>query len=445
MTVTGRVPYAMKDGSTGELYLPGLQLSNDETKVIDVTQSLKIQGVPRNDVASAGLEFQYTGELGALITAAFSVSESGNQVFRVPLWDIAAQRSATGGYPWYIEGDSSTLVYIKNVTDQPRKFRMYLMYAGGAYLYPLTTVAPGQTTTIDIRGLRDNQVPDANGKTIPLTETRGQLEWSMTGGEDRVLIGRSEQVDLAQGISSNYACINCCGNSFYAGWVTPGGVSGYAGDEAQVTALQQDANCYGQPYPPYQVAAGFDSFAPSICDSTYGGLITGVAPGQATIRGGWTADSWFSGLSDQCEYTPLDVLRDALCEMLESPITFMDVREVGTNNSQSFLGGINFANLSISSCGGERFGMKIRFQFDPNITTITNFNSTVSSTGMFALTNHPVDDCSICYYGADNPPYTITYLRKVRDTGSRSVTHTLQGTSEGRSFTATATVTLTCQ
>jgi len=444
MTVSGRVPYTMKDGTSGELYLPQLQLSNGETKVIDVTQSLSIQGVRRNEVASAGLEFQYTGELGSLITTAFSMSDSGNQVFRVPLWDIAAQRSATGGYPWYIEGDSSTLVYIKNVTDQPRQFRMYLMYSSGAYLYPLTTVAPRQTTTIDIRALRDDQVPDVNGKTIPLTEVRGQLEWSMTGGQDRVLIGRSEQADLARGISSNYACINCCGNSFYDGWVTPG-FSDFPGNQTQMMALQQDQNCYGQPYLPYAASASFNSFAPSICNSTFLGQTTGIAPGETSIQGVWTADSWFMGLNEQCEYTPAEVLRDALCEVLESPVTFIDVKEVGTNNSAAFFGNIAFASLNISDCGGERFGIKMRFRFDPNTTTITNFNSTVSSTGMFALTNNPVDDCSICYYGNDNPPYTITYLRRVRDTGSRSVTHTLQGTSNGRSFTASATVTLVCQ
>ena len=98
---------------------------------------------------------------------------------------------------------------------------MYLKLTNGDYVFPLRAVAPRQTTIIDIRGLRDAQVPDVNGQTIPRGETRGQVQWSLTGGVDRVLIGRSEQVDLVRGISSNYACQNCCGNSFYDGWVTP--------------------------------------------------------------------------------------------------------------------------------------------------------------------------------------------------------------------------------
>ena len=32
----------------------------------------------------------------------------------------------------------------------------------------------------------------------------------MSGPEDLVLIGRAEQVDIAKGLSSSYACQNCC-------------------------------------------------------------------------------------------------------------------------------------------------------------------------------------------------------------------------------------------
>jgi hypothetical protein len=341
MTVSGRLPYTMKDGSSGETYVPQLKLLKGETSVIDVTRLLKIQGVRRNDVASAGLEFHYTGELGSLITAAFSVSDGGDQVFRVPLWDIAAQRSATGGYPWYIEGRSSTVVYIKNVTDQPGQFRMYLMYPSDSYLYPLTTVAPGQTITVDIRALRDNQIPDMNGKTIPSTETRGQVQWSMTGGQDLVLIGRSEQADLVKGISSNYSCVNCCGNSFYDGWLTPDESSGSVGGQMQFVAMQRDANCYGQPFNAFApFGAAFSGTDPSICDPDSGGLATGIAPGQAGIYGNWSADGWIAWDimgAITCEYSPVDVLRDALCEVVQcaSPMVTVEnsaVAGVNTDN-----------------------------------------------------------------------------------------------------------------
>lgn len=348
MMVSGRVPYTTTDGATGELYLPQEQLSAGESEVVDISHLLTLHGARRNDVSSAGLELQHTGELGALITASFSVSYSGNQVFRMPLWDVAAQRSATGGYPWYVEGDSSTVVYIKNTTDTQRKFRLYLMYEGGAYLYPLTTVAPHQTHTIDMRSLRDDQVPDASGNTIPLVITRGQIQWSMTGGEDRVLIGRSEQVDLRKSISSNYSCINCCGNSFYDGWVDPLFATGFEGDQMQFWAMQQDMNCYGQTFLPYVANAGFSSVADPICDPTFTGWTTLGIPGDTSVNGSWTADSWFMGVNEHCEYTPQEIIRDALCAVAPA-VTYKTASIPGSQDTFGIFGVNQTANLTATA------------------------------------------------------------------------------------------------
>lgn len=314
--LSGYIPYTAEDGTKGTITLPQVELTPGETEVIDATPHLRTHGI--GDTVAAGLEFEHTGELGSVITSAFSVSRNRNQVFRVPLWDIAAQRSATGGYPWYIEGDSSTMVYIKNVTSEPRQYRMYLKLSNGDYVFPLATVEPNQTTVIDVRKLRDSQVPDVNGQTIPLTETRGQVQWSMTGGVDRVLIGRSEQVDLVRGTSSNYACQNCCGNNFYDGWITPAEDSGFQGDELMFIAMQTDANCYGQVFQPYPAnVPTYSSSDYNICNPHWAlGTTTGVSPGLATISASWTGDAWFMNIGEYCDYTPVQALKEALCEAL---------------------------------------------------------------------------------------------------------------------------------
>ena len=348
-TLSGRIPYTTTEGTHGEIILPHIQLSPRETEIIDIAPYVQVHGVSDN-VAAAGVEFEYTGELGSIVTSVFSVSRTGSQVFRVPLWDIAAQRSATGGYPWYIEGESSTVVYIKNVTDAPRQYRMYLKHDAGDYVFPLTTVAPHQTTVVDIRRLRDFQVPDVNGQTIPLGQNRGQVQWSMTGGEDKVLIGRSEQADLARGVSSNYACQNCCGNSFYDGWIAPDLVAVFEGFEEQFTAMQQDINCYGQVYPAYQAGTpSFTSDDTSICESTFNGLATGIGPGSSIINAGWTADAWFMGLNEQCEYTPVQALREAICTVLGRDVHYRQVRF--SNKIANFDSFYN-ASLDLGSAAG---------------------------------------------------------------------------------------------
>lgn len=143
----------------------------------------------------------------------------------------------------------------------------------------------------------------------------------MTGGVDRVLIGRSEQVDLRGGISSNYSCQNCCGNSFHDGWLTPLQSAAFQGEQIQFIAMQQDANCYGQIYPAYQVGLpSFTSGDPSICNPDWQtGTTTGIGPGETTIFANWTADAWFFGPFGVCDYTPVDALREAVCQSCTRP------------------------------------------------------------------------------------------------------------------------------
>jgi len=448
-SLSGRVPYTTADGTEREIILPQVQLSPGEIKLIDVAQSIKAFG-SANNVATAGLEFQYTGEMGSLITSAFSVSHSGNQVFRVPLWDVAAQRSATGGYPWYIDGSSSTVVYIKNVTDEPRQYRMYLKLSEGDYVFPLATVTARQTTVIDIRKLRDAQIPDANGQTIPLGETRGQVQWSMTGGVDKVLIGRSEQVDLVRGISTNYACNNCCGNSFYDGWVTPTEASGFEGSEMEFTAMQQDASCYGQVFPAFSVGmASFTSANTSICDPLFNsGTIMGAGPGGTNIFAGWTADTWSYNL-DFCQYTPVEAFRNALCEVLA--VRFVTASEPDTSSSAQF-NLFNSANLNTSSCGGERFTIKATFQL-PQFSSGCCSNPTTSfvilpGDNKFQFAPSPVDPADYAFFGNDSPPYVLVYLRRrANNVGTNdSIRIVVGGTYQnGESYSGMATVHAICQ
>ena len=72
-------------------------------------------------------------------------SRDGDQVFRVPMLDPQAQRSSTGGYPWFIEDSSVTVVYVKNVTDKPQEYVLELGYGGGSYTLGIETLGAGQS------------------------------------------------------------------------------------------------------------------------------------------------------------------------------------------------------------------------------------------------------------------------------------------------------------
>src|SRR5262249_6037135 len=119
--LTGRLPYTMTDGTVGVVQLPKARLNPGEAASIDVERAIRKE-IRSKKITAASIEFDYTTAPGSVVMAAESVSNDGNQVFRVPMWDVPAQRNGTGGYPWFIKGSSSTYVYIKNVTDKEQKY-----------------------------------------------------------------------------------------------------------------------------------------------------------------------------------------------------------------------------------------------------------------------------------------------------------------------------------
>jgi len=160
-------------------------------------------------------------------------------------------------------------------------------------------------------------------------------------------------------------------------------------------------------------------------------------------------EEWFGHSREEVQGKHLqEILGQAAYEKIlphavASDITFQDASEVGTSNTASFVGGIPATSLNISSCGGERFGVKVHFTFNAMGTTVTSVDSTGSS--QFAVAPSPIDNSYVEYFGNDNPPYTITYLRKVSSSGTHNFTLIVQGTVSGRSFTQHASVSLNCQ
>lgn len=310
--LNGRIPYTTKRGETGVVSLAPTKLRPGEIKLIDLPHVIK-KGKAGQQIDAAGLEFEYTGAAGSVLVSAQSVSSDGNQVFRVPMWDPLAQRSPTGGYPWYVEGDSSTTVFIKNITDHPQHYVAHILFPGGIYTAGVQKVHGRQTVSFNLRELRDNQVPDEEGRTIPLDVSRGQIMWSLERDveaeipgemEDLALIGRTEQVDTIKGISSNYACQNCCISSYVPGSAVVVPIfpsAGEVGAKLQFRAYQEKETCYGLPLRSSVTAVWVSSNTDSVTiDSS--GLATARAYGTSII---WATWSTRVGYVNPCEPGPV--------------------------------------------------------------------------------------------------------------------------------------------
>lgn len=299
-TLTGRVPYTRTDGTTGTVILPPTRLKLNQVGLLDMRQVARRSEVEAIEVA--GLEIEYDTPAGSVIVAAHSESMSGNQVFRVPMWDVLAQRSPTGGYPWHIEETSTTKAYIKNVTDREQDYIAFLLYENGSrYMLGIKTVLPHQTIEIDVQALRDNQVPDEEGVTIPLYVSSGQLQWTLRRRDEPerrddqldklALVGRSEQIDVMHGISSNYACQNCCAGTYLSGSIEPRDYEFDAGTVVEFQASEEGQTCYGYQYPTRVYPTNWSSTNELVAIvGSNSGIVTMLGAGTAEIKASWSVE-----------------------------------------------------------------------------------------------------------------------------------------------------------
>lgn len=318
VALEGRIPYTTAEGQEGFIPLPSLRLAPREVREIDLAAALNRSGIER--ISTAGLEFEHDGPSGTVVIKALAVSASGTQVFRVPLVD-AILASSTGIYPWSLADGLSAIVYIKNVTSKPQNYTMSLDFDGGPYVFGLKTVPARQTVAIDLRALRDGQVPDVYGNTIPLNVTGGKANWSMNGPEQHSLVGRLEQVDLAKGMSFTAACGACCPNSTVDAYIDPFIVTGFPGATTQFTLYGQEVNCYGSGLPWFPANGYFTSTNTSVATVTTSGFASAVAPGSTLIQSTFNGASYYNCAREAgndeycCDSTPVVIPCESECHV----------------------------------------------------------------------------------------------------------------------------------
>jgi hypothetical protein len=299
--VTGRIWYTAEDSPVATLTLPPTNLTAGETSLVDVESATKSISFLPNLIC--GIEFEYTTAPGSVSITAQTISSDDNQVYRVSVIDAAAQMSSTGRYPWNLNSGATTVIYLKNVTDDQQSFYLYANYQGGFWILGVKTIEPHQTITLDMRQVKERQLQDEKGNILPADANDGQIFWSGRGTKNLVLIGRVEQIEAGGGMSFTTACGTCCFPQFSYPQLLPGPTKVVVGDTTQFRAYEQDSDCYGIPYPSLTPASGIVSWSTtnSSVATVSGGLASAVGPGAATIRANWSANNWDYQVTGPCD------------------------------------------------------------------------------------------------------------------------------------------------
>jgi hypothetical protein len=131
-----------------------------------------------------------------------------------------------------------------------------------------------------------------SGNVIPLNVERGQIGWSMIGADNNTMSGRSEQVNTVRGISSTYACYNCCPDSMTDSAPIPLFYEFDVGQQHSYGFTAEVSNCYR--LPGRSQFDGYDWFSSDITVGTidYYGLATAIDGGTASMTGYFDEVSW---------------------------------------------------------------------------------------------------------------------------------------------------------
>jgi hypothetical protein len=295
--VKGGIVYTA-EGKREAVEIAPVTVAGNEVREIDLRRVIRTIG--NQALTDSGIELEYTGQPGAIIAAATSVDRSGNQVFEAPMVDQKSRMTALtkgGVYPWRIDGDNLAVVHLKNVdpetSNKPRSTRVQIRYADGEiYSMPLQFTPAGQTITIDLKKLRDEQIPDSFGKKLPLNITEGQIAWLDRGPASGQFLGRLVQYNVAKGTASSFTYATChCGYGPYSHSMSPGNASGSIGGSVSFTVIElyQD-HCSGYTWTADETNyAWYSSSDPSIV-SVSGHTATLNQSGTATITATWDAE-----------------------------------------------------------------------------------------------------------------------------------------------------------
>ncbi len=266
------------DDPSAFIDLPALTLEPNEIADVDFKPlESAVQGTSKYDAVS--IQVLNTGEPGSLVGALNGTDTATGMTYDVPLRDSGGVRISTGAYPWRLDHDVSTIASVTNISPMPSAIIVQINYPGGPYLLDPRRLAPGETAVYDLRKIRDEQIPDRNGNTIPRSVNGGQFRWFIHGAGSGRLMGRVEMLSQSQGISSSYSCNDPCPPQFGDVWFDIPVVFVGVNEEAYQTAWEMDYDSYGNSYGPMSpYIVGWWCSDENVI-SMNSGEITGLAPG----------------------------------------------------------------------------------------------------------------------------------------------------------------------
>jgi hypothetical protein len=293
ITVTGTI-YPAYSKAENQFTIPVRELAAGASGELELPSSRE-----RDLFDDAALKITSFGESASII-AAYSNHDADQRLTRsVAFKDVGDLSVLTGAYPWRLDGDYKSKVFVTNVGATKASLGAKILPLNGPeYLIDTKYLDAGETVVFDIGKLRDDKIPDPRGVILPKDATVGQFWWSSIFGDGREkLIGRNEVIDRRSGLSASFSCNSCnCPTSTPSAGLTPGSLEVFSNQVySTLVAFASGVNtCTGQ-------SVGNFSISPSswnIQTPGYFSLSAGSSPSTLTataVSGSSTFYTPFTG------------------------------------------------------------------------------------------------------------------------------------------------------
>jgi hypothetical protein len=304
--------------------LPQVSVPANATTEVDLTPLLNAS-VRRRDLDVVSIEVTNWGAPGSVIGSLYGINNETGMNYDIPLRDSGLVRTMTGSYPWKINNDFTTVVYITNISDQEAQFIGEVNSHGTKVALDPRKLKPGETVVFDMAQFRDSQTPDASGNRLRSDATQGQFKWSIFGVTNGklLLIGRAEMVSRSQRISTSYSCNDPC-PPYLWGYMDPFPPPVViVSDTAQASAWETAQYDSGYTMGPYSIGASWsvDSSTISIDpDSGHSTTVTGEDPGDACVAADMGSQERYSWDGQNCyDNNFAEPIGDTECMQVQCP------------------------------------------------------------------------------------------------------------------------------
>ncbi|MGH9449474.1 MAG: hypothetical protein ACRD11_02945, partial [Terriglobia bacterium] len=213
--------------------------------------------------------------------------------------------AGSGANPWHLDKNTESILYLTNESDKAARIGFSITANGVHYYLNDLRLQPYETRAINIRLLRDAQIPDFRGSKIPANATDGSVNWIRI--DNVAVMGRLMAITRNGRMNSSYdCCVSCCPASLFNLAVTgPYGFDLLPGQSQQLNDVGYYQDCNGnQTFPTiYAIWSSDDPNAASVS----AGDVTAHNAGSPTITA--TASGYAYDCSDcpTCDASTVEV------------------------------------------------------------------------------------------------------------------------------------------